>query len=144
MSFERILIAVDESAVAAHAADVGVRLASALSAKLAFVLVVDPSAVVAVGAGVPGEEIVVAAQRDAKARLAAFWQRLAPTTTPLQFVRTGKPSAEIVKAAAEWPADLVVVGSHGRNAVSRALLGGVAEAVTRHAPCPVLVVRPKG
>ena len=144
MSFERILIAVDESAVAAHAADVGVSLASALSAKLAFVLVVDPSAVVAVGAGVPGEEIVVAAQRDAKARLAAFWQRLAPTTTPLQFVRTGKPSAEIVKAAAEWPADLVVVGSHGRNAVSRALLGGVAEAVTRHAPCPVLVVRPKG
>ncbi len=143
MSFERILIAVDESAVAAHAADIGVDLASALSAKLAFVLVVDPSAVVAVGAGVPAEEIVAVARRDAEARLAAFWQRLAPTTTPLQFVRTGAPSAEIVKAAAEWPADLVVVGSHGRGAVSRAFLGSVAEAVTRHAPCPVLVVRPK-
>jgi nucleotide-binding universal stress UspA family protein len=143
MPFERILIAVDESPVSAHAADVGVGLASALSAKLAFVLVVDPSAVVAVGAGVPAEEIFALARREAEGRLAAFWQRLAPPTTPLQFVRTGAPAAEIVKAAAEWPADLVVVGSHGRSAISRALLGNVAEAVTRHAPCPVLVVRPR-
>ncbi|MGE5112215.1 MAG: universal stress protein [Acidobacteriaceae bacterium] len=47
----------------------------------------------------------------------------------------------MVKAANEWPADLIVIGSHGRGGVERLLLGSVAESVTRHAACPVLVVR---
>jgi universal stress protein A len=55
----------------------------------------------------------------------------------------GKPAAEIVNAAKEWPADVIVIGSHGRAGVTRVLLGSVAEAVMRHAPCPVLVVRPE-
>ena len=37
--------------------------------------------------------------------------------------------------------DLIVIGTHGRTGVKRILLGSVAEEVTRHAPCPVLVVR---
>lgn len=49
-----------------------------------------------------------------------------------------------VNAAKEWPADLIVIGSHGRGGVKRALLGSVAEGVMRHAPCPVLVVRATG
>jgi nucleotide-binding universal stress UspA family protein len=48
-----------------------------------------------------------------------------------------------VNAAKEWPADVIVIGSHGRAGVTRVLLGSVAEAVMRHAPCPVLVVRPE-
>lgn len=143
MPFERILIATDESPIAAHAADVGVQLATALSARLAFVLVVDPSTVVTIGEGVPAEDLIASARRDAAARLEAFWQRLPSSTTPLQFVPTGRPSTEIVKAATEWPADLVVIGSHARQGITRALIGSVAEAVTRHAPCPVLVVPPK-
>ncbi|HYW13047.1 MAG TPA: universal stress protein [Longimicrobium sp.] len=55
-------------------------------------------------------------------------------------VRTGAPAREAVAEAAEWPAELVVVGSHGRGGAARALLGSVAEAVVRDAPCSVLVV----
>jgi nucleotide-binding universal stress UspA family protein len=45
--------------------------------------------------------------------------------------------------AADVGADVIVVGSHGRGAIERLLLGSVSEQVVRHAPCPVLVVRPK-
>jgi len=43
--------------------------------------------------------------------------------------------------AKDWPADLIVIGSHGRSGMRRALLGSVAEGVMRNATCPVLVVR---
>lgn len=51
-------------------------------------------------------------------------------------VRTG-----ILDLAAEWPADLIVLGSHGQRGLRKFLLGSVAEFVARHAPCSVLVVR---
>jgi nucleotide-binding universal stress UspA family protein len=56
-------------------------------------------------------------------------------------VQTGTPATAITKAAKDWPADLIVIGSHGRSGMRRALLGSVAEGVMRNAPCPVLVVR---
>jgi len=57
-------------------------------------------------------------------------------------VVTGDPRERIVDVAGEWDADLIVVGSRGLSAVASALLGSVSLAVVRHAPCPVLVVRP--
>lgn len=59
-------------------------------------------------------------------------------------VRTGVPYQEIVAAAAAPGADLVVIGTHGRGGVERALLGSVADRVIRLAPCPVLSVRQAG
>jgi len=53
----------------------------------------------------------------------------------------GNQKSVIVDLAAKWPADLVVIGSHGRRGVERFLLGSVSEAVVRHAPCSVQVVR---
>ena len=41
----------------------------------------------------------------------------------------------------EWPAELIVIGSHGQGGVQRALFGSVADAVMQHTPCPVLVIR---
>ena len=49
--------------------------------------------------------------------------------------------AEIVSTAEELAADLIVVGSRGRRALKRALMGSVSASVVRHAHCPVLVVR---
>ena len=54
----------------------------------------------------------------------------------------GIPWDAIVKLAGDGHADLVVMGTHGRTGLRHALLGSVAERVVRHAPCPVLVVRP--
>jgi nucleotide-binding universal stress UspA family protein len=56
-------------------------------------------------------------------------------------VLTGIPSEEIVRIAQELPADIIIMGTHGRAGVSHLLLGSVAERVVRRAPCPVLTVR---
>jgi nucleotide-binding universal stress UspA family protein len=58
-------------------------------------------------------------------------------------VRVGGASEQVVRAAAELDADLIVVGTHGRTGVRRLLLGSVAENVVRHAGCAVFVVRRK-
>jgi nucleotide-binding universal stress UspA family protein len=57
-----------------------------------------------------------------------------------QLVEGGARQA-IVAMAANWPADAIVIGSHGRHGLDRALLGSVSDGVVRHAPCSVHVVR---
>lgn len=53
----------------------------------------------------------------------------------------GSPAAETVAAAKSERADLVIVGTHGRSALTHLLLGSVAEKIVRSAGCPVLTVR---
>ena len=56
-------------------------------------------------------------------------------------IRVGSPADEIVRTATELASDLIVLGSHGRRSLTELLLGSTVESVTKHAPCPVLVVR---
>ena len=53
----------------------------------------------------------------------------------------GSPDSRIVETAEEWPADLIVVGSHGYSRWERLLLGSVSDSIVHHAPCSVLIVR---
>ena len=142
MSFKKVLIAVDGSAFAARAANAGIELARSLGAEVAFVTVVDPSvALAAPDSGLSADQWIAMAQRDAKELLVAFRERAAAKPPALEFVETGKPAARIVEVAITWPADVIVIGTHGGGTVSNMLLGSVAQAVLHHAPCPVLVVR---
>lgn len=74
--------------------------------------------------------------RQAEPRTSSDW-RVA------SHLRLEAAAEEIAQIAADLEADLVVVGTHGRRGIARWMLGSVAEAVVRLAPCPVLVVRPK-
>jgi nucleotide-binding universal stress UspA family protein len=58
-------------------------------------------------------------------------------------VRSGSPANEIIKAATQLEAGLVVVASGSRGISETVLLGSTAQRVQQYAPCPVLVVRPK-
>jgi nucleotide-binding universal stress UspA family protein len=71
---------------------------------------------------------------DAELLRAAGW-------TATTEIRTGHPAAEIVAAAEEFDADLIVVGAHGLAGFRRFLLGSVANQVLQSAPRSVLVVR---
>ena len=59
-----------------------------------------------------------------------------------EMVVHGEAAAEIVRLAEERSVDLIVIASHGRTGLGRILFGSTAEAVVRHAACPVLVVKP--
>jgi universal stress protein A len=58
------------------------------------------------------------------------------------MLKTGSAAEGVVEAATETRADLVVVATHGRTGLERALLGSVAERIVRYAPCAVLTVKP--
>jgi len=70
-------------------------------------------------------------------------REISSTVTARASLRVGSPHAEIVEAAKESEADLIVLSTHGHSGLAHMLLGSTAERVVRHAPCPVLVVREK-
>ncbi|NNE16860.1 MAG: universal stress protein [Myxococcales bacterium] len=76
--------------------------------------------------------------REARRR---YFGHFADTDVQYDAIPSAHPSIEICKIAKETKASLIVVGSHGRTGVLRRLLGSVAEATVRHAPCSVFVVR---
>jgi nucleotide-binding universal stress UspA family protein len=132
--FRRILIAVDDEPVAAHAADIGAELARLAEAEVAFIHVIDAELVNAADTGIQPAVFVASAKEEARKLIVDFRKRLPQQSTALDFVQIGSPLTEIVNAAKDWPADLIVIGSHGRGGIKRALLGSVAEGVMRHAP----------
>lgn len=77
----------------------------------------------------------------AEAELDRFLKWVEPDApAPRGKVRTGDPAKEIVAEAADWDADLLVLGTQGRTGASRLLIGSVAEAVVRNALCSALVI----
>jgi hypothetical protein len=58
-----------------------------------------------------------------------------------QLLLVGDPASAILRVTQELPADLIVMGTHGRTGLGRLLMGSVAEQVVRKAPCPVVTVK---
>lgn len=139
--FKKILIAVDGEAVSTHAAQIGLQLACCVGGEVALVYVVEPALTHA--PGIAAEDLIAEARKDGKRILTAVQDSVSPLFTAREFIRVGKPAHEILAVAKEWPADVIVAGSHGRHGIPRVLLGSVAEAVMRQADCPVLVIRGK-
>jgi nucleotide-binding universal stress UspA family protein len=88
---------------------------------------------------VTNEKVAVNASRR---HLAELGQKLVPENLRgKMIVRSGQPYFEIAEVAREVKADLIVLTTHGYTGIKRVLLGGMAERIVRHAPCPVLTVR---
>jgi nucleotide-binding universal stress UspA family protein len=104
------------------------------------ILYVRTPAVVAygeLGAVVPDP---IQTSQDVKDRLVAA-HLIEPWMEVECRVAEGDAALEIVRVAQELPADLIVMGTHGRTGLSRLLLGSVAEVVLRKATCPVLTLK---
>ena len=138
----RILVTTDGSSFGHQALAHADALARALGADLS-VLYVQPDplptvaeayAYIPENAAQAQEEALLALRDELQARLPHADLRLERAS--------GRPVPRLIlEAARALGADLLVMSTHGRSGLSRALLGSVAEAVTRHAPVPVLLVR---
>jgi nucleotide-binding universal stress UspA family protein len=78
---------------------------------------------------------------DAVKSAADLLQKKHPALLITTNVINGSPKQVILDEAEEFEADLIMVGSHGRGAIERFLLGTVSQAVALHAKCSVEIVR---
>jgi nucleotide-binding universal stress UspA family protein len=145
MTFHKILCPIDFSPGSQQAMRAAVRLASQLDAELVLAHAWYVPPVAFAGDYVLSPEVMQELNDDAQAAI----DRAAHEAAALGARRlstkllAGMPRHEIQKILAHDPTfDLVVLGTHGRTGLERVLLGSIAEAVVRHAPCSVLTVRP--
>lgn len=144
--YQRILVCVDESDASANALQAALRLAASPGSAVRILHVLEhPTSLGGYPYGDQGQHFVELARRQAEVLLqeAVETARLAQAKCDARLVDgAGRRFGDVVAGEArDWDADLVVVGSHGRRGLSRALLGSGAEQVVRDAPVPVLVVR---
>lgn len=140
----RILCPVDFSEHSRRALDHAVAIARWYGSVITVAHVVAPAPVVAYGPGPvifqPG--IMSPTDRDQiQASLVAFVQAEAARGVEIETrIRDGNAAAEVLALAAELPADLITIGTHGRSGFERLLHGSVTEKVLKKAGCPVLTV----
>ena len=139
---KRILCGYDGSPDAEKAARMAADLAGRYDASLTLLMVVQPYTP-AVEATIVLAETIEAEQREARKEVERFAMSLSDETrrSVATEVRLGSPAFEITQFGEEIGADLLVVGSHGRGAVKRMLLGSVSDRVAHLAQVPLLIVR---
>lgn len=145
--YDDIVIPTDGSDVSTNAIGEALTLAELAGGTIHAVYVLDPSVVT----GGPLEDLTIDTGLEAvleelehEGEQALDELRRAAETEGVEVtaaVREGTPSVQIVEYAEAVDADVVVMGTHGRKGVSRALLGSTAEHVIRNADMPVMTIR---
>jgi nucleotide-binding universal stress UspA family protein len=148
-SLGRALLGVDDSESADQALNAFADLPLPAGVEVTVLTVVPPTVMLPpppIAAGLDWETVINESEQERRAagqRIVHRAQdrlRVAGRTTTTD-VRFGSPADELVAAARETGADLLVVGSENRSALGRLFLGSVSSRVLSHAPCSVLVAR---
>jgi universal stress protein A len=142
-NIRHIVAPTDFSPNSERAIDYAVQLAGRLGAKLTLLHIIpEPSALDYSMEGVSVQEIQ-GWEKEAETRLAAELARAQLEYTEVDALRASAlhPRDEIVRAATNLSADLLVISTHGYTGWKHFLFGSNAEKILEHAPCPVLVVR---
>jgi universal stress protein A len=147
LQLRRILLPTDFSGCANYALPYAAAIARAMDATVICLNVVEPI-VPAVGYTGMVEAMPIAEMSE---QMEDSAERELPDVMSCEDLRGlkveevighGDAAAEIVRVADERNVDLIVISSHGRTGLGRIIFGSTAEAVVRHARCPVLVVKP--
>lgn len=145
--YQRILVPVDGSPTSNHGLEEAIRLAAMTQGRLRLIHVIDELSfafTMDAYAGQAGNwrsalrENGTQILEDARATVAAAGIEV---DTVLHDNLAGTVHELVTAEAAQWPADLIVLGTHGRRGVRRLVLGSSAEHILRQAPVPVLLVR---
>jgi nucleotide-binding universal stress UspA family protein len=145
---QTILVATDFSTASEAATTYAFQLARSLGARVILLYVVPESDVEVMTAlrghlqsHISREVLIQTLYTEAEKRLAALVEHAkAHDLVQEHLIVTGQPASEIVSWAIAKQAQIILVGTHGRSGLDRALLGSVAEHVLRLASCAVLVV----
>lgn len=133
-----IVFPTDFSTASDAALEHAATLAKSMGATLLIVHVEEPP--LAYGGG----ELYYGIPEPDSERILKMLEDVKPKDPSVPFTHRlsmGDPAGEIVRIATDEGAELIVLGTHGRTGVTRLLMGSVAEAIVRRAPCPVLVYR---
>ena len=143
--FKHILVPVDGSPTAQLAVTKAIGLARAFDSRITAIFVIDPYPFTGIGADfADGQtEYLTAAHAEAQATLKLTSDALAQSGVPFDtsVVESHAPWRGVVQTAEALPADLIVMGSHGRSGLEKLVLGSVTQAVLAHTRRSVLVVR---
>jgi nucleotide-binding universal stress UspA family protein len=137
---KKIMVAVDGSAASIHAAKKALELSKALMAEVILIHVTPPTIL-------PGDVPIAPIAELREAELARGESILNDVKRTLEGARLktmnllGSPAEVVADAAIDENVDLVIVGNKGRSAVSRVLLGSVADRLVHICKKPVMVVR---
>ena len=146
--YRHALVAVDLSDISRWALDLALRLADpGLTLEVIHVYGIAPDSAIRRAGISPTDARQY--HLDARTRTRAAVERFLASQGEVArgarvILRRGDARRMILDSAAARGPDLLTVGTHGRSGLARALLGSVAEAVVRGAPCDVLVARPPG
>jgi universal stress protein A len=149
VALNTLLVPVDFSESAIQAVDYAIRLAEIFGSRVILLhvyhfpveLLTDWSAY---GTLAGSAEILEGLRKEREEQMAALGREKArPGVSLTTRVVEGTPFAEIVKAAREENADLLVMSTRGLTGIKHILIGSTAEKVVRKSPCPVLVLKPK-
>jgi len=153
MIIQKILIAIDDSAYAEHAAEYGFDIARKFNAAVGLVNIVEPAMMPQMassadpilgmslqGSGIEEMELLDIQKNQSENIVDRAIKKFAGDMQVTHFSEYGSTADGIVKCSKEFKADLIVIGTHNRTGIDRLLMGSVAEHVVRHSEVPVLVV----
>jgi nucleotide-binding universal stress UspA family protein len=145
----KILLAIDESQSSLEATRMLQRQFRTEDAEIRVLSVVEPISVYISADAFPHfTPHVESIEEDRRKQAADLVSQVARELRSAGFqaaehVDLGDAKTKIIENATDWQADLIVMGSHGWKGLNRFLLGSVSDAVARHAPCSVEIVRLK-
>jgi nucleotide-binding universal stress UspA family protein len=142
----KILLAIDDSKFSRAATEAVIAQAKPQGTEVRVLHVIEPIPVYpdgqAWGYGPEFTLVSTEQRKEAEGLVARAGQTLRDAGLKVTTaIEEGNPKVVIIDSATEWPADLVIVGSHGRKGLDHFLMGSVSEAVARHARCSVQIVR---
>ena len=144
--FKRILVPIDGSGPSRVGLERAIALARNQQARLRLMHVVDENGVVQgmepnMNVGDLLDSLVADGRNILAAAAATVKKHGVKADTVLYEVLIGRVADRIVREAAKWHADVIVMGTHGRRGIGRLVMGSDAENVLRQSPVPVLLVR---
>ena len=150
MTIHKILIAIDDSAHAEHAAEYGFDIARKFHAAVGLVNIVEPAVITtpsdpilgmtSMGVGIDEMELLDIQKNQSENIVDRTIKKFADDLPVTHFTEYGTTADGIIKCSKEFKADLIVIGTHNRTGIDRLLMGSVSEHVVRHSEVPVLVV----